>query len=380
MPSRSLVEALKHDSEVVQLMVESVSDYAIFMLDPAGNISSWNKGAQKIKQYSAEEIIGRHFSIFYAADAVASGKPALELEIAARDGKFEEEGTRYRKDGSEFWANVVITAVRDKQGVLLGFTKVTRDLTEKRAAQERAIADARRIAEVEALNRTKSEFLASMSHELRTPLNAIGGYTQLLSLGLGGPVTEEQAQYLERIRQSQEHLMGIITDLLNFSRIESGRLSYDIAPIQLSDTLDTVLAMVQPQAAPKGVELERGSRSLEFKALADRSKLDQILLNLLSNAIKFTEAGGKVTIESWTENENAYISVVDTGCGIPAEKLDAIFEPFVQLGRSFSSAHQGIGLGLAISRNLARGMNGDLTASSTEGAGSTFTLSLPRAP
>jgi signal transduction histidine kinase len=138
--------------------------------------------------------------------------------------------------------------------------------------------------------------------------------------------------------------------------------------------------MVQPQAAAKGVELERGQYSLEFEALADRSKVDQILLNLLSNAIKFTDANGKVRIEVSMKDERAYISVVDTGCGVPADKLQAIFEPFVQLGRSFSSAHQGIGLGLAISRDLAQAMNGDLTASSVEGSGSTFTLSLPRAP
>ena len=160
-------------------MVDSVADYAIFMLDPAGNISSWNKGAQKIKGYTPDEIIGKHFSIFYTDDALTSRKPAMELEVATRVGKFEEEGPRLRKDGSLFWANVVITAVRDKQGTLLGFTKVTRDLTEKRAAQEQAIADAHRIAKAEESNRTKSEFLTSMSHELRTPLNAIGGYTEL---------------------------------------------------------------------------------------------------------------------------------------------------------------------------------------------------------
>jgi len=378
--SRSLAEALKEDGEIVQLMVDSVYDYAIFMLDPTGHISSWNKGAQKIKQYSADEIIGRHFSIFYTPDAITSNKPAFELEVAKREGKFEEEGARLRKDGSEFWASVVITAVRDKAGVLIGFTKVTRDLTEKRAIQQQAVADARRIAEVVASNRTKSEFLASMSHELRTPLNAIGGYTDLLSLGLGGPVTEAQGQYLERIRQSQQHLMRIITDLLNFTRVEAGHLSYDIAPIDLAEILDTVAAMVQPQAESKGVELERGQCSLAFKALGDRSKVDQILLNLLSNAIKFTDSNGKVRIEASMKEERAYISVVDTGRGVPADKLQVIFEPFVQLGRSFSSAHQGIGLGLAISRDLAQAMNGDLTASSVEGSGSTFTLSLPRAP
>ena len=358
-------------------MVESVSDYAIFMLDPSGKVASWNRGAQKIKQYTPREIIGRHFSAFYPPEEVASGKPDRELEVASRTGKFEEEGTRLRKDGTKFWANVVITAVRDETGKLLGFTKVTRDLTERKASQEQAIADARRIAQAEASNRTKTEFLAAMSHELRTPLNAIGGYTDLLRLGLGGPITEEQLLYLDRIRRSQQHLLGIISDLLNFSRIESGHLTYEITPVHLADVMESVIPMVQPQAVAKGVDVGLGRFSRQIMVMADRAKLDQILINLLSNAIKFTEAGGQVTLEGGRNAESGYVAVSDTGCGIPHDKLDVIFEPFVQLGRSFSSAHHGTGLGLAISRDLARAMGGDLTVVSEHGSGSTFTVALP---
>jgi PAS domain S-box-containing protein len=378
--SQSLAEAIRQGGKVLQLMVESVSDYAIFMLDPTGKVASWNRGAQKIKQYKPHEIIGRHFSVFYPPGEIASRKPDRELVFASREGKFEEEGTRLRKDGTEFWANVVITAVRDEKGELVGFTKVTRDLTERRAAQERAIADARRVAQAEASNRTKTEFLAAMSHELRTPLNAIGGYTDLLRLGLGGPVSEEQIQYLDRIRRSQQHLLGIISDLLNFSRIESGHLSYDITPVHLADVLETVLPMVQPQAEAKGIGVRRGAFPSELTILADRSKLDQILINLLSNAIKFTESGGQVTVDCGTAEGTAYLTVSDTGCGIPEDKLEVIFEPFVQLGRSLSSAHHGTGLGLAISRDLARAMGGNLTVSSEEGTGSVFRVTLPVAP
>lgn len=375
----SLADAIRRDGKIIQLMVDSVADYAIFMLDPAGNIASWNKGAQRIKGYTAGEIVGRHFSTFYPEGDVLSGKPARELEYAARVGKFEEEGIRLRKDGSTFWANVVITAVRDEKGKLVGFTKVTRDLTERRAAQEQAIEDARRLADAEASNRTKTDFLAAMSHELRTPLNAIGGYAELLSLGLGGPLSEEQIGYVERIRRSQQHLLGIISDLLNFSRLEAGQLSYEIAPVQLDEVVDTVLTMVQPQAFAKGVDLIRGAPRPELTALADRARADQIVLNLLSNAIKFTNTGGRVTLETGVTGETARISVVDTGSGVPADKLEVIFEPFVQLGRSLSSAHHGTGLGLAISRHLARAMNGDLTVASEEGLGSTFILTLPAA-
>jgi PAS domain S-box-containing protein len=373
-----LADAVKHGGRIYQLMVESVRDYAIFMLDPNGYIASWNRGAERIKGYSADEIIGRHFSVFYPAEDIAARKPEWELEKAAHDGRFEDEGFRIRKDGTRFWANVVITAVRDDDGSLVGFAKVTRDLTERRAAEQRAVADARRLAFAESANVAKGEFLAAMSHELRTPLNAIGGYTDLLTLGLGGPVTPQQLDYLERIRRSQLHLMGIIADLLNFSRIEAGQISYDIAPILLSQTFDSLTTLVEPQAMARSVSLKREAGEPDLTVMGDRSKVDQILLNLLSNAIKFTDRGGTITLSTSFTHDTASILVADTGRGIPVDKLDVIFEPFVQLGRSLSSAHEGTGLGLSISRDLARAMKGDLTVSSKEGVGSTFTLMLPR--
>jgi PAS domain S-box-containing protein len=375
-----LADTIKHGGRIYQLLVESVRDYAIFMLDPSGYVASWNKGARAIKGYTAEEIIGQHFSIFYRAEDIAIGHPQHELEIAAREGRFEEERPRVRKDGSLFWANVVITAIRDGEGTLLGFAKVTRDLTERRRSEQKAIEDARRLVLSETANVAKADFLTAMSHELRTPLNAIGGYIDLLSMGLGGPVTPQQSEYLERIRRSQQHLMGIISDLLNFSRIESGHVTYDIAPICLSDVIEGVVPLVEPQATAKSVSVEYSPADSECIVLGDRARVDQILLNLLSNAIKFTGSKGSVRIECKGSEKTASISVIDTGMGIPSEKLETIFEPFVQLGRSLSSSHEGTGLGLAISRDLARAMNGDLTVSSTVASGSTFTLSLPRAP
>lgn len=374
-----LSEKIKDGGQIYQLMVDSVRDYAIFMLDPNGHVASWNQGAQRIKGYTAGEIIGRHFSAFYPPEDIASRKPARELKIAAREGRFEEEGIRMRKDGSPFWANVVISAVRDDDNTLIGFAKVTRDLTERRAAQEKAIADARRLAKVEAANTTKSEFLAAMSHELRTPLNAIGGYVELLNLGIGGPTTAEQQEYLGRIRKSQQHLLGIISDLLNFSRIEAGHLSYEVGPVALGSVIEAVTPMVEPAAAAKKIALNAKRVPKDCVALGDRARIDQILLNLLSNAIKYTAAHGTVTVKCSASGPTASISVTDTGRGVPKEKLESIFEPFVQLGRSLSSAHEGMGLGLSISRDLARAMDGDLAVSSKVGVGSTFTLTLPAA-
>ncbi len=373
-----LAEAIKHGGRIYQLMIDSVRDYAIFMLDPNGHVASWNRGAQRIKGYTANEIIGQHFSVFYPHADVAAQKPQRELAIATAEGRFEEEAVRIRKDGSAFWANVAISAVRDDDGTLVGFAKVTRDLSERRTAQERELADARRLAESEAANSAKSEFLTTMSHELRTPLNAIGGYTDLLSLGLGGPITSQQIDFLERIRRSQQHLMGIISDLLNFSRIEAGNLTYTIEPLLLDHVIEIVITLAEPIAAAGSVLLRRDKSANNAAAAADRTKVEQILLNVLTNAIKFTRPGGSVTVQTSVTAETASIAVVDTGAGIPKEKLEAIFEPFVQLGRSLSSAHEGMGLGLSISRDLARAMGGDLTVASVPGTGSTFTLTLPR--
>jgi PAS domain S-box-containing protein len=367
-----------HSSELYRLLVEGVTDYAIFALDPQGYIISWNPGAQRLKGYLAHEIIGKHFSTFYPESDIRAGKPPWELEVAEKEGRLEDEGWRIRKDGSRFWANVVITALRDRSGTLVAFGKVTRDLTERMEAQERAIQNAKRLAEVEALSRAKSQFLASMSHELRTPLNAIGGYAELIEMGLGGAVSEQQREYLTRIRTSQQHLLRIINDLLNYSRIESGRLHYEQVPVSLPAVIETVTAMITPQATGKKITVDTPACG-EAVAIGDRLKIEQIVLNLLSNAVKFTPPGGRITVDCGVSADTATLTVTDNGPGVPADRADDIFEPFVQLGRSLSSGHEGAGLGLAISRDLARNMGGDVTVETALGKGATFTMTLPRA-
>jgi PAS domain S-box-containing protein len=357
-----------------------VTDYAIFALDAGGHIISWNPGAQRLKGYQAHEIIGKHFSSFYPDSDKRAGKPEWELKVATETGRVEDEGWRIRKDGTRFWANVVITALRDDDGRLVGFAKITRDLTERMESQQRAIDDARRLAELEGLSRAKSQFLASMSHELRTPLNAIGGYAELIEMGLGGSVSDQQREYLTRIRSSQQHLLRIINDLLNYSRIEAGKIDYDLEPVPLSSVIETVTGMIQPQATAKGITLRASPSPPGIVAIADRLKIEQIVLNLLSNAIKFTPSSGVVTVSCRDGDDSVSLTVTDTGPGIPTERREDIFEPFVQLGRSLSSGHEGAGLGLAISRDLARAMNGDVTVESVSGEGATFSLRLPKAP
>jgi PAS domain S-box-containing protein len=277
---------------------------------------------------------------------------AVELEVTQQ--QLEEQSAELEAQSEE---------LRTTNDELLDRTEA---LEEARAAAERA-------------NRAKSEFLATMSHELRTPLNAIAGYVQLMQLDVYGPLTDQQRDALDRVHRSQRHLLRLINDVLNLSRIEAGRLEYRLEPVAVRQLVDAVLPMVEPQLEARGL-----SWSVEVPgdlvARADRDKAEQVLLNLLSNASKFTPPGGQVRIEGARDGpgqERVVLRVQDSGVGIPRNRLAEVFEPFVQVDTSHTRRSEGTGLGLAISRDLARGMHGDLAAESEEGRGSTFTLALP---
>ena len=286
----------------------------------------------------------------------------------------------------------------DARGAPLRFPGVVQDVSRRRQAEDErarslaAAQEARRDAEV--ANRAKADFLASMSHELRTPLNAIGGHTQLLELEIHGPLTEAQRGTLARIERAQRHLLGLITDILNYAKLESGKVEYAVREVAVADVVADVLPMIEPVTLARGLAVEAPgvpaapgpTGTAPLVVLADREKLSQILLNLLSNAAKFTPAGGRITVDAEAapaDPGRVLVHVRDTGIGIPAGQLEAIFEPFVQVRRR-EHGHvvktEGTGLGLAISRDLARGMGGDLSVESVEGEGSVFSLSLRRAP
>ncbi|HXG70956.1 MAG TPA: ATP-binding protein [Gemmatimonadaceae bacterium] len=244
----------------------------------------------------------------------------------------------------------------------------------REAGTARAEAELAR-AEAENANQAKSEFLANMSHELRTPLNAIAGYVQLLAEEIQGPVNEKQMDYLRRTRRSQKHLLGLINDVLNFAKLEAGRVDFDISDVSLRLSLAEVDDLTSPQIGAKGLQFDNRACVREITVRADADKLRQILLNLVSNAVKFTPTGGRITVECGIKDSHAFVTVEDTGVGIPSDKVESIFEPFVQVGKGVD--REGTGLGLSISRELARAMHGELTAESVVGKGSTFTVTLP---
>jgi PAS domain S-box-containing protein len=250
------------------------------------------------------------------------------------------------------------------------------------AMENARLYDAERAARTaaEGANRAKSDFLASMSHELRTPLNAIGGYTDLITAGIRGPINDQQRADLDRIKRSQHHLLSLINDILNFAKIEAGRVQMTPVDVSMSDTLASLEALIGPQLLEKKLAYEYHCCDASFTAFVDPDRLQQILLNLLSNAVKFTPDGGSIRVECAAEPDDMIIRVSDTGVGIPPDKLESIFEPFVQLDRARWRGLVGTGLGLAISRDLARAMGGELTAESQVDAGSTFVVRVPRRP
>ena len=247
----------------------------------------------------------------------------------------------------------------------------------REAELARAEAELRR-REAETANRAKSEFIANMSHELRTPLNAIAGYVELLQMGLRGAVNDVQRDDLRRIHQNQRVLLGLINDVLNFAKLEAGHLELEISNVPVHESLSAMEGLVMPQLLARTLRYQYVSADPSLEVSADREKLQQIVLNLLSNAIKYTAAGGEIRVSATDAGEFVLIQVQDSGRGIPAEKLERIFAPFVRVDTGYARTTEGTGLGLAISRNLARTMRGDLTVESALGEGSTFTLKLPK--
>ncbi|MEP6859664.1 MAG: PAS domain S-box protein [Deltaproteobacteria bacterium] len=370
---RKAAEQARVDAEQrLQLLVNSVRDYEMIMLDPAGMVTTWNAGAEAIKGYTAQDIVGSHFSRFYPAADVAAGKCDLELEVAAREGRFEDEGWRVRKDGSRFWANVVISAIHNPAGKLVGFSKVTRDLTERVKVEQESAA--RRAAEE--ANRAKDEFLAMLGHELRNPLAPIVTALQLIRLRGDTAFAREHAV----IERQVDHVLHLVDDLLDVSRVAQGKIELKTKRVDLRDPIAKAVEIATPLIDRFQHQLHLDVPAQPLVVEGDEQRLVQIFSNLLTNAAKYTEPGGQVWFTVRHTDKDITIEVRDTGVGISAELLPRVFELFVQGRQGVDRSTGGLGLGLTLAQSLVRLHRGEITAASEGlGHGSVFSVRLAAA-
>jgi PAS domain S-box-containing protein len=361
--------------ELLRAIVESVRDYAIFALDPTGHIATWNAGAEAIKGWRADEIIGQHFSVFYPQEEVVAGKPDAELRAAAEFGRFEDEGWRIRRDGSRFWANVIITALRTPDGRLRGFAKVTRDFTDRRAAEEtarRLVAEtAARHAAQEAVA-ARDEFLAVAGHELRTPLTALLFHAETLARA-GAVLPPEATARASKVARSARRIARLVDELLDVTRISVGRLSLEREAVDLSELAREVVMRNSEPAALAGSPL-RLDAPRPVQGNWDPGRIEQIADALIANALKYGR-GRPIEIRVEADGIVARLVVRDQGIGIAKEDQARIFERFE---RAASARHYGgLGLGLWIVRQVVEAHGGRIGVASEPGQGSTFTVELP---
>ncbi|HJX26523.1 MAG TPA: ATP-binding protein [Thermoanaerobaculia bacterium] len=397
-------QSLRSSEEIFRLLVEGVRDYAIFMLDPTGHVATWNLGAERIKGYAAEEIIGQHISVFYDEEQVARRWPQHELMVAAAEGRFEDEGWRVRKDGTLFWASVIITAMYE-HGQLRGFSKVTRDLTERRRAEEevrqardllekrvqerteeltlanqelrnRAEQIGKLAQELATADRRKNEFLATLAHELRNPLAPISNALNLLRLEKADPAIQEQARKV--IERQLGQMVRLVDDLLDISRITSSKLRLRKERIELAAAIQSAQETSLPLIKNAGHQVTVTIPPEPIYLDADLTRLAQVFTNLLNNSAKYTERGGHVWLTATREGREAIVSVRDTGIGIPPEHLPSIFKMFSQVTPALERSGGGLGVGLALAQGIVQLHGGCMEARSEGlGRGSEFIVRLP---
>jgi PAS domain S-box-containing protein len=361
-----------------RLLVDAVEDYAIFLISTDGRVLTWNVGAERIKGYAAHEIIGRHFSVFYTPDEREVGRPMKLLASAAELGRFEDEGWRVRKDGTWFWADVIVTALRDEGGTPYAYAKITRDLTERRASEARQrqlLAEQQARAAAEEALLARDRFLSIASHELKTPVASLQLSAEaLLHARAAGRLDDSRLETsLHRIRAATERLGDLVTELLDIARLNAGVLPTHPAPTDLSALAAEVIERFAHAGIGERITLDAAAPVI---AEVDASRLDQVLTNLIDNALKYSEPPTEIEVVVREVPEGAELIVSDRGIGIDEAASASMFDAF---GRGDAVEHvPGMGLGLHISQQIVERHGGRITASAREdGPGASFTVRLP---
>lgn len=368
--------------ERYKLLVDSVEDYAIFLLDADGYIQTWNKGAEKNKGYTANEIIGKHFSIFYLPTDIESSKPERELKLARQLGRVEDEDWRVRKDGSQFWANVVITALRDDHGNVVGFAKVTRDLTERKRNEDLLRSNNAQLKkqqrDLEALNISKDEFISLASHQLRTPATAVKQLLGMITQGFVGDMAPEQLSLVAKAYDANERQIRVVENLLRVAQLDARKVSLQTKPVNLRELFARIVEDHETLVAKKGQTI-----GLEFEdAVPTSSNLDadhfhMALSNLIDNASKYSQEGERISIAVGTKDDMLYVSVSDNGVGISPKDQKLLFKKFSRIPNDLSEKVGGSGLGLYWVKKVMAMHNGNVSVQSAEAKGSTFVLTVP---
>jgi PAS domain S-box-containing protein len=371
-------EILRQSEERNRSLIEQVTDYGIFMLDEKGRIISWNEGAKRIKGYTAKEIIGKYFSIFYPEEDIINGKPAYELKVARSEGKYEEEGWRVRKDGSLFWANVIITAVYNPEGTMIGFSKVTRDLTERKSAEKalresygryRKLTEELRStnAELKYVNEELEQFTSIVSHDLQEPIRTIKSFLQLIDMKLDQGQNDDLKIYINKSVNAANRMKELIQNLLNYSQLSKGEVLEE--PVKVEDLINQALQNLKSlvEASKAQVTVENEVDTIQ----GDRIQLVQLIQNLLSNAFKFTDLENpQIKIKCFNENGIVKFAVTDNGIGIAEDDLNKVFEIFRRLNTK--KDYPGTGIGLAICKKIVDRHRGKIWPESQPGKGTTF--------
>ncbi|WP_011300234.1 PAS domain-containing hybrid sensor histidine kinase/response regulator [Cupriavidus necator] len=356
---------LMESEETFRLLVLNVKDYAIFMLDPHGNVVSWNAGAAQIKGYRSSEIVGRHFSTFYLPEDVAAGKPERLIQRAREHGSVQDEGWRMRKDGSLFWASVTLTAIYDEHRQLRGFAKVTRDMSERK-----------RLEEVEASARRMKEFLAMLAHELRNPLAPMYSATSIMERA-PDDLSLVKAN-LGIVGRQLRHLTRLVDDLLDVGRIAAGKLELRRSVIPIREVIAAAIEGSMPAIEARSQRIEAELDDADFQVFGDLTRLAQVLQNLLINASKFSPESTTITLRCGLNGRIGQLTITDQGCGIAPENLSEVFNLFVQGGPPGQTSSNGLGIGLSLCRSIIELHEGSISAASQGlGLGCTFSIRLP---
>jgi PAS domain S-box-containing protein len=369
-------DALRESEERFRLLVSSVGDYAIFLLDTDGRVASWNLGAERLKGYRPDEIIGRPLATFYTEEDRRAGVPVQGLEHARTTGVWRSEGWRVRKDGSRFWASVVITALHGNDGGLRGFAKVTRDLTDRKRSEDalRGILERERAtaAQLEELDRIRSDLVSTVAHDLRAPVGVVQALLHLLLDDWASSSDAEKHDMVERMAERVRTLSDLVDDVFELVSIEAGHLEVLAGPIDVAAIVEAVAddARTERPTANIDVDVQPGTW-----AVGDERRTWQVLSNLVSNAVKFSPPSSPVRITVGRVGDEVAVAVVDQGKGIAPDQQDAIFQRFTRLPEA--AEVPGSGLGLFIARSLAEAQGGRISVESEPGAGSTFRLTLP---